>query len=257
MSNLDNGKVLRYSQKYEKIMKNYDYYKIFGLGAAETSLKKIIADLRIIFLTIALKREDYNIRKLFVDTIFRFLATDGWDVNENILHPVLFDKIIWPVFAEEYKKNDAKYIRFIGCCEILIRRKKREIYMAQIGSPRNFCGDSFSFMKYFWEKSFSIDKDQNTLDGLMWCLEIDHSSARMSFYLADEHYNYMKDFKSFEEYVERCKGYCKYSTSKKYDELIRKCELLVSYMHTFDELVKKDGFAAADIWRKTIDSSVV
>jgi hypothetical protein len=234
-------------------MENYDYYK-FGLGVADTSLKKIIADLRIIFLTIALKREDYNIRKLFVDTICSFLETVGW-CDQNILHPVLFDKIIWPVFAEGYKKNDAKYIRFIGCCEILIRRKKREFYMAQIGSPRNFCGDSYLYKEYFWGKSFSIDKDQNTLDDLMGCLEIDHSSARMSFCVAgsEPFMNYMKDFKRFEEYVEKCKEYCKYSTSKKYDEFIHECELLVSYMRTFDELVKKDGFAAADIWRKTIN----
>jgi hypothetical protein len=234
-------------------MENYDYYK-FGLGVAKTSLKKIIVDLRIVFLTIALKREDYNIRKLFVDTICRFLETAGMGVEQNILHPVLFDKIIWPVFAEEYKKNNAKYIRFIGCCEILVRKKK-EFYMAQIGSPGNFSGDSFLYMGYFWGKSFSIDKnkDQNTLDCLMHCLEIEYVLTRSSFYMADEHCNYMDVFKRFEEYVEKCKEYCKYSTSKKWDELIRNCELLVSYMNTFDEHAKKNGFASADTWRKTIN----
>ena len=76
-----------YTQKYQRIMKQFE---------------KLVEEL---------KQEDYNTRRSFV-----LSALDDDCIEGKDQHPLLFNEIILPVFINEYKNENAKFIYFIGKC---------------------------------------------------------------------------------------------------------------------------------------------
>ena len=148
------------------------------------------------------------------------LETDSYGADaKNKLHPVLFDKIVWPVFAREYENNNAKYIRMIGQCRELIESNK--FYLTRIDAFEILQADSVAFLEYFWGKSFSLDKNQNTLDSLMRFIKLDvfllWRDLAWFKHIPDSYFEILKHSAGR---LERCKEYCKQSNSNKWDKLL-------------------------------------
>lgn len=61
-------------------------------------------------LSALLKTENYAVKKSFVDMLLNSIKKG----RHNILDPVIFYEIFIPVFVEEYKNENAKYIAWTG-----------------------------------------------------------------------------------------------------------------------------------------------
>jgi len=240
ISTIKNDKTLKYIHKYKRIMKHFTKLDLMN-AQFKLSFKKIFFDIQLKILSKALKSEDYETRKQFVEAICDFLDTQTITDSSGI-HPHLFDKIVVPVFIVEYKKNNAKYIKWIGQCDNLIRYGKNDL-LRQINAL-GIAGDFFAHVEYFCGKSFMLDKNQNTLDIIMEMEEVDVLLYRMDFPGAwircpDR---YLELVKEFSAKLERCKEYCKISCNDKWDKFLADWELLVNHLYKYEEYVRNNEY---------------
>jgi len=222
------AKVSKYVRKYKRIMKKYNPFVDDFL---DVQIEKIIR---------ALESEDYETKKQFVEGTCIILDIKGTTNAQFLLHKQLFEKIIVPVFAIEYKKNNAKFIKWIGQCDDLFSSRKNDL-LKQID---DFDADSsFEFVEYFCGKSFMLDKNQETLDIIMKLekLEVFLLVLDSSDYV-HRPYKYFEYLKSVIDRMERCKEYCKISGNDKWDTLLADWELLVTNLYKYEEYVKNNDY---------------
>lgn len=121
-----------------------------------------------------LKQQDKKDIHLFVDDIcgqildldHELLSNNGTDVSDKeirIQHP-LFKEVILPILKEEYKKNNPKYIKWIGQFEQFFYsdRNSTEAFLRELNI------DGFFEPRFFFEKSLALDKNQKTLTLLLY-----------------------------------------------------------------------------------------
>lgn len=116
-----------------------------------------------------LKKQDSSTIESFVDEICgltldndnQVISNNGTEVSDRairIQHP-LFKEIILPVLANKYKSNSPRHIKWIGQLE--------QFFYSDHATTTNFLNqlniDGHFETLYFFEKSFSLDNNQNTL----------------------------------------------------------------------------------------------
>jgi hypothetical protein len=240
----ENEKVSRYTHEYKKLMNRLRYRSkrntIFPHrnGIIDSQMKRLAK---------ALKQENYTAKKSFVEAVCNFLDSEGricslFQIRLRI-HEIIFDEIIAPVFVEEYKNENAKYIGWIGRCEQIINGKRRKSFFEQINAT-DAARDGFpSFCEYFYGKSFMIDNNQKVLDSLMQVLKMDILVHRVDCSgLVTNPDLYKELLKPFADRLERCKTYCKITGNDKWNKLLDDWELLVMHLYKYEEYVRISGY---------------
>ena len=248
---MKNDKVSKYTHKYKKIMKYFTNRDLINIQLKLPS-KKIFFDIQLKRLIRALELEDYETRKKFVEAICDFLDTLNVTGSYGKLHQHLFDKIVVPVFIVEYKKDNAKYIKWIGQCHDLFRYGKNDL-LRQIDAL-GIARDSFAHIEYFCAKSFMLDKNQNTLDIIMQRETLDVLLYRKDFpdtWIRHPD-RYLELVKKFADKLERCKEYCKISGNDKWDKLLADWELLVTHLYKYEEYTRNNEYICFDDYLKKI-----
>ena len=216
-----------YTQKYQRIMKQ---------------LEKLVEEL---------KQEDYNSRLSFV-----LSALDDDCIAGKDQHPLLFNEIILPVFIEEYKNENAKFIYFIGKYFKMIKPAKTE-FLEEINlSNELYHADDHSCLVYFYGKSFMLDKNQMTLDYLF---EILSRHFIISFWCDDESdlvkfptRYYMEFVKPLEEKLKKCKELCKISGNDKWGKVLAEWEGMVAVLYKYGDYVREHAYMSFNDYLKEI-----
>lgn len=148
-----------------KVWKNYNQTRV--TGDKKTANKLLFEFIEL------LKKQDQTEITSFVDDICsltldsenKIILNNGIEVSEKeirIQHP-LFKQIIVPILADQYKKGSAKHIRWIGQFE--------QFFYSDFEMTKAFLENiqitEYFETIYFLEKSFSIEKNQNTLNLLL------------------------------------------------------------------------------------------
>ncbi|MFZ9954808.1 MAG: hypothetical protein ACO3E1_01675, partial [Flavobacteriales bacterium] len=120
-----------------------------------------------------LKQQDEKYIKIFVDNLcsltldenHKIIDNNGNEVSDKdirIQHP-LFKEIVLPVLIDQYKKDSAKHIRWIGQFEQFFYSDfaTTQVFLRELDIEGNF------ETRHFFEKSFSIDNNQKTLELLL------------------------------------------------------------------------------------------
>ena len=148
----------------------------------------------------------------------------------------------------EHKKNNAKFIKWIGQCHELFlcgKDNSKRYLLKQIDDFDT--GGSFELVEYFCGKSFMLDKDQRTLDLIMdsrkWGAVHLGINSSDCVHHPDKYFEYMK---SFADKMERCKNYCKISSNDKWDTLLADWELLVTHLYKYEEYVRNNDYLTFD-----------
>ena len=143
----------------------YNQMRVAGVKKAANNLLLEYIDL--------LKQQDETVIKNFVD----YICGLNFDADEKILlnieteaspkditiqHP-LFKEIILPVLIDQYKKDSAKHIRWIGQFEQYFYSDNSTTlaFLKAVNIEGHF------ETRHFFEKSFSIDKNQMTIQLLL------------------------------------------------------------------------------------------
>jgi hypothetical protein len=250
ISLMENDIVLKYAIEYKEMMVRFNRYGRWT--KSEDPLKNTIVGNQIKELVKVIKPEKYATRKLFVDEICDFLDEGSYGEGSKI-DPVVFNKIIWPVFVTEYKNENAKYIRWIAQCHNLINRIKLKQLDALVAY-----GDGFEYFEYFCGKSFMIDKDQNTLDMLMHEEMVDIIVYRQDFdcwIRCPE--RYLELLKPFSDRFERCRKYCKISGNDKWNQMLADWELLVTHLYKYEEYVRNNAYVRFNEYLKEIGVRII
>jgi hypothetical protein len=247
---MEYDRVLKYASEYKEMMARFNRYGRWT--KSEDPLENTIADNRIKELVKAIKPEKYATRKIFVDEICDSLDEGSYG-NGSKINPVIFDKIIWPVFVMEYKNDNAKYISWITQCHNLINRRKLKQLDALDAD-----GDGFKYFEYFCGKSFMIDKNQNTLDMLMYEEEIEILVYRQDFdcwIRCPE--RYLELLKPFANRYKRCREYCIISGNDKWNQWLADWELLVTHLYKYEEYVRNNGYVTFNEYLKGIGVKII
>jgi len=191
-----------------------------------------------------IKSENYDINKLFVDSICAFLENELMIGCWNQINQTVFNEIVMPVFITEYKKDNAKYIKWIGQCREFILKSNKEEFFDLIDAPEIFKADTFKYCEYFLIKSFMLDKNQHSLDILMnyevmdiliYRLELPNWSALGNYE------KYLEVLKPFAEKLERFKEYCRISGNDKWNKLLAIWESLVTHMYKYEKEIRHNS----------------
>jgi predicted enzyme involved in methoxymalonyl-ACP biosynthesis len=155
----------------------------------------------------------------------------------------MYKEIIIPVFIKEYKNENPKYIVWVGLCIGSAYFLEDRKYLRQIIDPKIENYDSFKTILYFYGKSFILDKNQSTLDGLMeWTnLEILINRMEIPNYITNIE-RYMRFLVLFAENLEKCKYLCRISGNNKWDKILADWELLVNQLYKYEEYVRNNGY---------------
>jgi len=203
-------------------------------------------------LAAALEAENYATRKFFAETLFSFLDDNGrWCSSEidHHIHKIIFGKIIFPVLAAEYRNENGKFIGWLGHCHHFILHGKNHALLEQINA-QEAGADSFVFFEFFYGKSFMLDRNQKILDYLMDLQKME----LLVFYrecsgLIHQPHRFDKQFKRFQDKLERCKVYCEFSGNGKWNKMLAGWDLLVTHIHKYGEYArttKTNGFVDFD-----------
>ena len=104
-------------------------------------------------------------------------------------------------------------------------------------------GDTHAFIEYFCGKSFMITKNQKILDYLMNREIPDIIIHRLDFPDWVRHPDKYKILLSkFADRLIRCKEYCRISGNDKWGKTLNDWELLVTYLHKYEEYVRENGY---------------
>ena len=185
------------------IWKNYNQTRISGDKKTANKLLQKYIDI--------LKNENYSVREEFVDEICsavletkdNIIANNGTEVSDNeyrIQHP-LFKEIILPILIVKYKMNSAQHIKWIGQLEQFFYSDSQisKKFLDEIGIE-----DYFS-TSFFFEKSFSIDRSQKTLDLLLkrYARDLEYYVHEVPFGVLIEPDIFDEEIKLFETYYEQ------------------------------------------------------
>ena len=227
----------KYVQKYKKITKRFTRYKYDN---KKHLFSNYIIDYRTKKLVKKLKNAKYNTKKSFVDIVCELKRI------ECRPHPTLmFNEIILPVFECEYDNNNPKYIKWIGdyCSSIPVDSQWRKYFSEKNNIPNNIFGDSFICQIYFYEKSYLMDRNQNTLDKLMDRLWMDILINRLELptLITMRPARFIELIKPFEERLEICKKLCAISGNDKWDKRLADWDLLIKLLYQYREYVKENS----------------
>jgi hypothetical protein len=251
---MKNGNVLKYTHKYKSIMKHFSYC---GLLKAQFNLhlKNIFHYIQIKRLIRALKHENYETRKQFVETICDCFNIENTSNRFGKINQHLFKEIIIPVYATEYKKGNKKYIKLIGQCDNLCNPGKNNLLKQIVFGDG---GDYFAHIEYNCGKSFMLDKDQKTLDFLMKEERLDIFTFRLDFpgwvHQPDRYFELLIPFANR---LERCKEYCKISGNDKWGKLLADWELLVTHLYKYEEYVRNNGYIKFNDYLKKSEVTII
>ncbi|MBB2147181.1 hypothetical protein GM921_16900 [Pedobacter sp. LMG 31464] len=151
-----------------KLTDIWNKYNQVRLAGDKKTANKLLAD----YIGL-LKQEDQKDIKIFVDNICsltldtddKIISNNGTEVSEKdtrIQHP-LFKEIILPILKDQYKKDSAKHIKWIGQLEQFFYSD----YTTTITFLRELNITEYFEARYFFEKSFAINNSQNTLTLLL------------------------------------------------------------------------------------------
>jgi hypothetical protein len=235
----------KYIHDYNKINKKRKHFGKRGYVLTHKTNKLIEA----------LKKEKYLIRKCFVDAILYFLESgEIYAATHGSINKEIFKTIIIPILITEYKNNHPKYIKWIGQLDQFIYvdmdKEIRSDFFKEINCQYNFTG-TLSYQDYFLCKSFLIDKNQKTLDLLLsrslWLKFFIYSQSFpniLSLPRNSKYSRYEKILESFENSLKKRKHCYELSDYKKpeWKKRIDTWELLILYLHRFEDRVKNNGF---------------
>ncbi|MCL2044132.1 MAG: hypothetical protein FWG89_08340 [Treponema sp.] len=227
----------KYVQKYQKITKRFTRYKY---EIKKILLYKHIIDYRTNKLVKKLKKEEYNKKKSFVDAVSELKPI------EFRLHPILmFNEIILPVFESEYDKNNPHFIKLIGdyCSSLPVDPHWRQEFFKKHNIPDSISVGGIECQIYFYEKSYIIDRNQDTLDKLMDRLAMDIliNWLELPTLITMRPARFIELVKPFEERLEICKKLCAISDNDKWDKRLADWELLIQQLYQYREYVKENG----------------
>ena len=243
--------ITNYIQKHQKAMKHFYSLKYH---TARFYVYRFIIDRKIKKLVDKLKQEDYNTKKSFIDMLF-----EQRSINAGI-HPLMFNEIVLPVFVREYNNNDPKYINLIADCIGLVYLGTRltEEFLKKNIIPELASIDSYAWYLFLYEKSYMLDKNQQTLDTLMSKLTLYVYTYRLDFPAWVTHpTRYMELLHPFEEGLNRCKKLCEISGNDKWSKLLADWELLVLHLYKYDEYVKNNGYVRFNDYLKEIGKKIL
>lgn len=153
------------NNKLTDIWDKYNQVRVTGDKKSANKLLLVYIDL--------LKQQDEKDIKIFVDNIcglildanHKIIGNNGIEVSEKdirIQHP-LFKEIVLPILIDQYKKDSAKHIRWIGQFE--------QFFYSDFATTQAFLKEldieGYFETRHFFEKSFSIDNNQKTLELLL------------------------------------------------------------------------------------------
>lgn len=153
---------------HSKLTDIWDKYNQVRVVGDKKTANKLLAD----YIAI-LKQQDEKDIKIFVNNICsltldvddKIISNNGTEVSEKdirIQHPI-FKEIILPILKDQYKKNNAKYIKWIGQLE--------QFFYSDNATTQAFLKElniiGYFESRHFFEKSFAIDNNQKTLTLLL------------------------------------------------------------------------------------------
>jgi hypothetical protein len=240
---MENYILTKYIHEYNKINKRRKHNGKRGYVLTHKTNKLIEA----------LRNEKHFIRKCFVDTILNFLESgEGYAATFGSINKNIFKMIIMPILIAEYKNNQPKYIKWIGQLDqfIYIDKEIRSDFFKGINCQYDFT-DTLSYQDYFLCKSFLIDKNPKTLDLLLshslWIVFFIYSWSfpnTLSLPRNTKYSQYEETLESFENIFKKRKHCYELSDYKKpeWKKIIDTWELLILYLHKFEDRVKNNGF---------------
>jgi len=218
-------------------------------------------------LSALLKTENYAVKKSFVDMLLNSIKKG----RHNILDPVIFYEIFIPVFVEEYKKDNAKYIEWIGRYNELFPFTRE--FLKQIDALEADDGTIVTFKKYFLGKSFMISKTPIILDQFIRLTqeEFEFSIVKLSVRLKASKLEFCgndlhkkleeikEELKPYIDKLEKCKLYCKIAGINKLEKRVKNFlgdwEIYVTSICKYLEHVEKNGYVKlADYQEKLNDA---
>ena len=228
-----------------------------GLSKAQFNLhlKNIVHYIQVKRLIRTLEHEDYETRKQFVETICDCFNIENTANRFGKINQHLFDKIVVPVFATEYKKGNKKYIKEIWQCDNLCNPGRNDL-LKQIVLGDS--GDYFAHIEYSCGKSFMLDKSQKTLDFIMTKARTEVIIYRLDFPIwVHKSDRYFELLKPFADRLERCKEYCKISGNDKWDKHLADWELLVIHLYKYEEYVRNNGYINFNDYLKKNEVTII
>ena len=153
---------------HNKLTDIWDKYNQVRVAGVKKTANKLLVD----YIDL-LKQQDEKDIKIFVDNICsltldfddKIIYNNGTEVSDKdirIPHP-LFKEIILPILKDQYKKDSAKHIRWIGQFEQFFysANATTQAFLRELNIAGHF------ETRHFFEKSFFIDNNQKTLTLLL------------------------------------------------------------------------------------------
>lgn len=187
----------------------HEYNQIRVTGDKKTATKRLLDFIDL------LKKQDENDIQKFVDNLCelileeeeKIIDSNGTEVSDKqvrIQFP-LFKEIILPVLKVQFKNNSAKHIKWIGQLEQFFYSDKNLTtnFLKELNIEGHFEA------RYFFEKSFSIGKNQKTLN---FCLN--RIAQDINFYLHEVPFGVLISPEELEKELNTFRKYWLLSDSK-------------------------------------------
>ena len=219
--------------KLNEIWESYNQVRVAG---DKKSANKLLLD----FIDL-LKQQDEKIIKAFVDNILnltleaenKIISNNGTEVSEkNIrIQHSLFKEVVLPILKDQYQMSSAKHIKWIGQLE--------QFFYSDFATTKEFLNElnitEYFETRYFFEKSFAIDKNQNTLKLLLNRIaqDLNHYTHEVlnSVLVYPEVLN--KEIMTFREYWQECDSKINWEAD------LAEWELIAKHWTIFNEVQDK------------------
>ena len=215
----------------------WEKYNLVRVAGDKKTANKLLID----YISL-LKQQDEIVIKKFVDSICisvldaddEIIDNNGTDVSGRevrIQHP-LFKDIFLPVLKDQYKKNSAKHIKWIGQLE--------QFFYSDNAVTTAFLKDlnitGYFEARHFFERSFAIEKNQNTLTLLLnrICRDINYYTHEVPDAVLVDPQVLDKEIMTFRQYWQQC------NAKEDWEAVLAEWELIAKHWALY--LANKDEY---------------
>lgn len=232
-------KLTLYTQEHmqQEILDTWEAYNKLRVSGAKKQANQLLSDFIVLLKqqdNTTISRFTYMVCSSVLEPNQEIIATNGWRVSEmetRIQHP-LFKEIIVPELIQQYQQNSAMHIKWIGQLE--------QFFYADTATATQFLQaiqvDGFFSAFFFFEKSFALQPNQQTLSLLL------HSLAQsIDYYMHEVPYAVLAHPDELTQALAVFKNYFQQADDKtKWEQALQQWELIAAHWSIY--FLQKDSY---------------